>query len=313
MDQGQNSRGLINRARFDRHIGPTEAPCLSEYNFNVNISDIVFAISKIRDVAWPSPVQSDPSQRNHNLVCEFHCTHGHRTEDYQANNQFREREATKKNETDEPQHVIHMILGGIADPQEPMIKRTKISITREKRTRGYITEDALTFNDEYIKTLSQPHNDALVIYFPVNTFQIKCVLVDPASSANIIRPRVVEYLGLLDQIVLAYRVLNGFNMASKIIKGEITLPVFVVGTIQNAKFHVFERDMRYNALLRRPWIHCMRAVPSTLHQMMKFLTKDGIKTVYEEQHASNEMFAVHDVVPPPIPPPQRGPNKQTAK
>ncbi|XP_070013522.1 uncharacterized protein [Nicotiana sylvestris] len=135
IDRGQDPRGLINRARFDRNAGPTGAPHLSEYNFNVDVSDIVFAISIIRDARWPRPVQSDPSQRNHNLVCKFHNTHGHRTEDFhqlleevsrllnkghlreflsdRAKNQFREREAAKKNEANEPQHVIHMILGGI--------------------------------------------------------------------------------------------------------------------------------------------------------------------------------------------------------
>ncbi|XP_070025347.1 uncharacterized protein [Nicotiana sylvestris] len=91
-------------------------------------------------------------------------------------------------------------------------------------------------------------------------------------------------------------------MESETTKGEITLPVTVAGTTQNAKFHVIEGDMRYNALFGRPWIHCMREVPSTLLQMMKLSTKDGIKTVYGEQHAAREMFTVHDVVPVPIPP-----------
>ncbi|XP_070015323.1 uncharacterized protein [Nicotiana sylvestris] len=93
----------------------------------------------------------------------------------------------------------------------------------------------------------------------------------------------------------ASRVLNGFNMVSETTKGEIALPVNVAGTTQNVKFHVIKRVMRYNALLGRPWVHCMRAVPSTLHQMMKFLTKNRIKTVYGEQHAARKMFPVHDV------------------
>nr|XP_009776928.1 PREDICTED: uncharacterized protein LOC104226596 [Nicotiana sylvestris] len=115
--------------------------------------------------------------------------------------------------------------------------------------------------------------------------------VDPGSSANIIRSRVVEQLNLQDQIVLASRVLNGFNMASETTKGEIILLVNVIGTIQDTKFHVIEGDIRYNALLGRPWIHNMRAVPSTLYQMMKFPTMDGVKTIQGKQHAAKEMFA----------------------
>ena len=86
-------------------------------------------------------------------------------------------------------------------------------------------------------------------------------------------------------------------MASKITKWEIILPVNVAGTIQDTKFHVIEGDMRYNALLERPWIHNMRAVPSTLHQMIKFPMLACVKTVYGEQHAAKEMFAVDEVTP----------------
>nr|XP_016445085.1 PREDICTED: uncharacterized protein LOC107770308 [Nicotiana tabacum] len=90
-------------------------------------------------------------------------------------------------------------------------------------------------------------------------------------------------------------------MASETTKGEITLPVNVARTTQNEKFHLIEGDMRYNALLEMPWIHSMRAVPSTFHQMMRFPTKDGIKMVYREQHVARGMFAVHDVAPTSTP------------
>nr|XP_016501398.1 PREDICTED: uncharacterized protein LOC107819764 [Nicotiana tabacum] len=218
-------------------------------------------------------------------MCKYHGMHGHRSEDCRqlreevarlfneghlreflsdrAKNHFRERDAGRKSEPEEPQHVIHMIIGEVDVPQGPVFKRTKVSITREKRTQNYLPEDALTFR----------------------------------SSANIIRSRVVEQLGLLDLIILTSRFLNGFNMASETTKGEIILPINVAGTIQDTKFHVIEGDMRYNALLGRPWKHSIRAVPSTLHQMMKFPTKDGVKTIYGEQHAAKEMFAVHDSAP----------------
>ncbi|XP_070012970.1 uncharacterized protein [Nicotiana sylvestris] len=90
-------------------------------------------------------------------------------------------------------------------------------------------------------------------------------------------------------------------MASKTTKGEIILPVNVAGTIQDTKFHVIEGGMRYNALLGRTWIHNMRDVPSTLHQIMKFPTVYGVKMVYREQHAAKEMFVVDEVTLIPTP------------
>ncbi|XP_009803241.1 uncharacterized protein [Nicotiana sylvestris] len=90
-------------------------------------------------------------------------------------------------------------------------------------------------------------------------------------------------------------------MASETTKKEIILLVNVARTIQDTEFHVIEGDMRYNALFGRPWIHNMRVIPSTLHQMMKFLTEDGVKTVYGEQHAAKEIFVVEEVTLEPMP------------
>ncbi|XP_070040249.1 uncharacterized protein [Nicotiana tomentosiformis] len=187
-----------------------------------------------------------------------------------------------------------MIIGGVDTPQGPVIKYSKIPATGEKRTRGYVPEGTLSFGIEEDEGISQPHNNALIISILLNKAQVKRVLVDLGSSTNIIRSWVVEQLGLQNQVVLAARVLNDFDMASETTKGEISLLVNVAGTIQNTKFHIIEGDMRYNALLGRPWIHNMKAVPSTLHQVMKFPTSDGMKTVYGEQHAVKEMFAVDE-------------------
>nr|XP_016507767.1 PREDICTED: uncharacterized protein LOC107825423 [Nicotiana tabacum] len=167
---------------FDKHIDTAEAPRLSKYNFSIDASGIMSAIGRIKDTRWPRPIQTDPSQKNPNLMCMYHGTCGHRTEDCRhlreevarlfneghlreflsdrATNHFNERDASE-NEQEEPQHVIHMIVGGVDIPQRLVFKFTKVSITREKRTRSYVPEDVLSFYDEETKGISQPHNDAL--------------------------------------------------------------------------------------------------------------------------------------------------------
>ncbi|XP_060190752.1 uncharacterized protein LOC132620043 [Lycium barbarum] len=248
---------------------------------------------------WPRPLRSNPGQRDPNVMCEYHETHGHRTKDCRqlreevarllknghlreflserAKNHYKERENHKRAEPVEPQHVINMIIGGTNAQRGPVMKRTKVSIVREKRTRDYTPEGSISFNNEDAEGIIQSQNDALVISILVFKSQVKRILIEPGSSANIIRWRVVEQLKLLDQIVPVARVLSGFNMASETTKGEISLPVNIDGTIQQTVFYVIEGDMKYNALLSRPWIHSMRAVPSTLHQLLKFPTPKGIK------------------------------------
>ncbi|XP_059284800.1 uncharacterized protein LOC132038095 [Lycium ferocissimum] len=134
---------------------------------------------------WPRPLRSNPGQRDPNVMCEYHETHGHRTEDChqlrkdvarllkngylrefpseRAKNHYKERENHKRVESVEPQHVINMIIGGTDAQRGPVMKRTKVSIVREKRTRDYTPEGSISFNEENAEGIIQPQNDALVV------------------------------------------------------------------------------------------------------------------------------------------------------
>ncbi|XP_059295657.1 uncharacterized protein LOC132048994 [Lycium ferocissimum] len=174
-----------------------------------------------------------------------------------------------------------MIIGGndVAEITIAASKKTNMSVSREKRSRDYLRSEAITFNHEDAEDIVYPYNFALVIYVNINKFLDKCILIDPGSSANIIRWKVIEQMALLDQIVPAVRVLNGFNMSSETRKGEIILPVDVAGMLRLMKFHVIDGVMRYNALFGRPWIHDMEVAPSTLHMTLKFPTPKCIKEI----------------------------------
>ncbi|XP_070054070.1 uncharacterized protein [Nicotiana tomentosiformis] len=170
-DRGQNNQGLMSKTSFDRPIGPKEAPSIS-------------------DTKWPQPLQFDPAQRGLNLMGKYHGTRGHMTEDCRqlreevaqlfnnvhlreflsdrAKNHFRNRYSGKQVEPEEPQHVINIIIGGVDIPKGPMLKRTKVSITRGKRTWDYVPEGTLSFNDVDAEGIIQPHNDALVISVLIN-------------------------------------------------------------------------------------------------------------------------------------------------
>ena len=42
-------------------------------------------------------------------------------------------------------------------------------------------------------------------------------------------------------------------------------------------------SLSYNCLLERPWIHIAGAVPSTLHQKIKFVTKGQLVCIFAEE------------------------------
>ncbi|XP_070045484.1 uncharacterized protein [Nicotiana tomentosiformis] len=152
-------------------------------------------------------------------------------------------------------------------------KKTKVSVTHNKRLRE-VTEDDITFTEEDADGLLLPHNDALVISLNVLDIKIKRVLVDLGSSANIIQCRVLEQAKLTRSIIPATKLLAGFNLASVNTRREILLPTNAEGVMKTTLFEVVEDDMGYNIILGRLWLHEMKVVPSTYHQLLKFLTPE---------------------------------------
>nr|XP_016477394.1 PREDICTED: uncharacterized protein LOC107798878 [Nicotiana tabacum] len=149
----------------------------------------------------------DPSQRDPNLCCEYHGTHGHRTGDCRhlreevetllknghlgeflsdraKNNYGRSRDNAEHSKIAEgaPQITINMIFGGneVNGVTFSSTEKIKISVTHNKRLRK-VMEDDITFTEEDAGGLLLPQNDTLVISLNILDFKIKHVLVDPGS------------------------------------------------------------------------------------------------------------------------------------
>ena len=64
-----------------------------------------------------------------------------------------------------------------------------------------------------------------------------------------------------------------FNRKVVVPKGQIKLPIVTKGKEVMVNFIVVNTFSRYTTILGWSWIHAMGAVPSTLHQKVKFLTR----------------------------------------
>ena len=53
-------------------------------------------------------------------------------------------------------------------------------------------------------------------------------------------------------------------------EGTILLTIRVGPATQETLCHVVDVNLPFNILLGRPWIHAMKAIPSTYHQYIKF-------------------------------------------
>ena len=134
-----------------------------------------------------------------------------------------------------------------------------------KRLRKESTEE-ITFTDHDLEGVQLPHFDSLVVTMRVGNFDVKKILIDPGSSAKIMYDSLFKGLGLrqedLDKKVDP---LYGFSRESVIPVGRVIVKVHA-GTVSSpTEFWVLNSYSPYNAILGRPWLHKMRAVPSTLH------------------------------------------------
>ena len=121
-----------------------------------------------------------------------------------------------------------------------------------------------------------PHYDALVLTLCISDFDVHRVLVDLGNATDLLQ------LLAFNQMKLSSRMLNSvgpilfvFNNATTTTLGDVTLLVQVTPVTQQVLFSVVKDLGPYNAIVGWTWLHSMKVVPSTYHQMVSYLTNVG--------------------------------------
>ena len=95
---------------------------------------------------------------------------------------------------------------------------------------------------------------------------MKRVLVDQGSAVKVMYPDLYKGLNLRPKDLSPYdSPLVSFEGTTVIPKGMIRLPVQTDLDVVEVNFIVVEAYSPYTAIVARPWLHALGAVPSTLH------------------------------------------------
>ena len=70
----------------------------------------------------------------------------------------------------------------------------------------------------------------------------------------------------------AKRILSDFNGVTITTQGDVTLPVKAGQVTQWVLFSIVKDLGPYNVILGQAWLHSMKAIPSTHHQTINYLT-----------------------------------------
>ncbi|WJZ96756.1 hypothetical protein VitviT2T_015409 [Vitis vinifera] len=285
-------------------------------------------IQGLSDFRWPRPQGTDPSKRDHSKRCVFHKEHGHTTETCRCFHYLVERlvkaghlkqylrsNAGGKDTSQDHNSgalrapaatkvVISYINGGPSDEEyDSKRKRQKLLLVASVRERinsirpGLIGGGPRPIDGTIIfplvdptRTL-QPHRDALILSLEIGDFDVRRILVDPGSSADLVQASVVSHMGhSLTGLENPGRILSGFNRSSTTSLGDIVLPVQAGPVTLNVQFLVVQELPPFNIILGRTWLHYMKAIPSTYHQMVSFLTNDGQVDLYGSQLATRQCY-----------------------
>jgi hypothetical protein len=75
----------------------------------------------------------------------------------------------------------------------------------------------------------------------------------------------------------------GFSGEPTVPLGKTVLPILAGPINLQTEFIVVKASSPYNTIMGRDWLYRMRTIPSTLHQKLRFPTKDGIMDLNGDQ------------------------------
>ncbi|XP_071933874.1 uncharacterized protein [Coffea arabica] len=147
-----------------------------------------------------------------------------------------------------------------------------------------VIHQANYFFDDELPAEGIGHNKALYIVVRCNGKRLPKVLIDNGSALNICPWSTLEKLGLQDiKLRPSGTIVRGFDGAQREPIGEVDLVVEMGPAQFQITCQVMHFPSAYNVLLGRPWIHKSGAVPSSLHQLLKFVVNDKLITIFAEE------------------------------
>ncbi|XP_070015591.1 uncharacterized protein [Nicotiana sylvestris] len=149
------------------------------------------------------------------------------------------------------------------------------------------------FSDDELPVEGTEHNKALYLTVKCEDSVVTRVLIDNGSSANICPLSTLNKLRIDDDRIHKNSVcIRGFDGGGTDTVGDIIFEL-TIGPIEfTMEFQVLDIAVSYKILLGRPWIHATKAVPSTLHQMVKFEWDRQEVVLHGEDHTCTVSDAI---------------------
>ncbi|XP_030922889.1 uncharacterized protein LOC115949743 [Quercus lobata] len=248
----------------------------------------------------------ESTRRNQNFYCQYHQDHGHTTENCRnlwnyLDQLVREgklrhllhhpsghqgqahQEPPRDIALRPPVGMINVILAalgrtGICPSRVLSVAQWPAKESQPKSKRAKMNfHPILSFSEEDKIGTIQPHDDVLLITLRIGDYDVKKVMVDGGSGAEVMYPNLYKGLRLKPEDLMPYNSpLMSFGGKLVIPKGMIRLPIQTGPEIMEVNFIVADTYSPYTAIIGRPWLHTLGAVASSLHQKVKLPSGDQV-------------------------------------
>jgi ribonuclease HI len=304
-------------ARSKPRQDPPPAPFT---RLNTTRSNILMEIKDLKELKWPPRLRDPPEARDKSKYCDFHRDHGHTTDGCFAlkreiealikrgflgtyvSEEKRRRDNQNRGKAPEGGNkqptagTINVIVGGTASGGDSNSGRKQYARQYQSvSTVDLGAADDITFGSRDLEGVSFPHDDALVITAIIANFEVKRILVDNGSAANVLSHEAFVQMGISsEQLKPVKTPLQGFGGGIVIPEGVVGLPLTLGSEKKKVThvttFQVVRAPMAYNAILGRPLLNRIRAIVSTFHLALKFPTEGGIGVVRGSQSVARQCY-----------------------
>ncbi|XP_038993436.1 uncharacterized protein LOC120117212 [Hibiscus syriacus] len=163
-------------------------------------------------------------------------------------------------------------------------------------------DNFISFSDDEIPSGMMGNPKAMHITIRCKGHVLSRVLIDNGSALNMMPLITLKKLPVdSTQMRNCQSIVRAFDRTKKEVLGKIDIPLTIGPSTYEVEFLVMDIMPSYNCLLGRHWIHQTGAVPSTLHQKLKFVIEGRLVCLNAEEDI---IASISTTAPKKIPKPR---------
>ena len=147
-----------------------------------------------------------------------------------------------------------------------------------------LATNQISFTDDELPPEGREHTLPMHIRVKCEDMIIARVLIDNGSTLNVFPMPTIKHLNVDTFLIRpTTMIIKAFDGTFQEVQGKIELAIGIGPMFFMVNFQVIKVDSLYNMLLRRPWLHTVGAIASTLHRRLKFPSEDKLITIMAKE------------------------------